>query len=233
MADEREMIREADIAAFAVREIEDAKLSPGEIEELENEHRLLSQAEKLFILFEELHSSLSETSGGALNGLRTGLGHLKELSKIDSSFSDSADRLENAFYETEDILDGIERYKNDFEFSPEKLAACEERLSEVLRLRKKYGDTVEEIFDFLEESRRKVSSIENREELKEEYAAKISGLEKTVLAEASELSKNRKASAVKLQAGIQQQLKALGMPKAEFRVTWKPGSEKTESPPAG
>ena len=162
MSDEREMLREADIAAFAVKEIEDAKLQPGEIEQLENEHLLLSQAEKLFVLFEDLHNSLSEGEGGALNGLRSGMKQLKELCGIDSSFEESRDRLENAFYETEDILDGIEHYKNDFDFSPEKLSACEERLSELLKLRKKYGDTVEEIMEFLEESRRKVSSVENR-----------------------------------------------------------------------
>ena len=218
MSDEREMLREADIAAFAVKEIEDAKLQPGEIEQLENEHLLLSQAEKLFVLFEDLHNSLSEGEGGALNGLRSGMKQLKELCGIDSSFEESRDRLENAFYETEDILDGIEHYKNDFDFSPEKLTACEERLSELLKLRKKYGDTVEEIMEFLEESRRKVSSVENREELKREYAERVSGLEKSVVKQASELSAQRKSAAKKLQAEIQQQLKALGMPKAEFRI---------------
>lgn len=218
MSDEREMLREADLASFAVREIEDAKLNPGEIEQLETEHKLLSQSEKLFILFEELHNSLSESSGGALNGLRTGLEQLKQLSSIDPAFTESSGRLENAFYETEDILDGLERYKNDFSYSPEKLAACEERLSELLKLRKKYGDSVEEIFSFLEESRKKIDNVENREELKSEYSEKISILEKSVLQQASELSGNRKSAAKKLQYEIQQQLKDLGMPKAEFLV---------------
>ena len=218
VSDEREMLREADLAGFAIREIEDAKLKPGEIEQLENEHNLLSQSEKLFILFEEIHGSLSETEGGALNGLRSGFTHLKELSSIDPSFEESSSRLENAFYETEDVLEGLERFKNNFDFSPEKLTACEERLSELLKLRKKYGDTVEEIFNFLEESKKKVDGIENREALKAEYSEKISILEKAVLQQASELSKNRRAAALKLQQAIQEQLKDLGMPKAEFRV---------------
>ncbi|MDC7228541.1 MAG: DNA repair protein RecN [Spirochaetales bacterium] len=218
MSDEREMLREADLAAFAVKEIEDAALKPGEIEELETEHKLLTQSEKLFILFEELHRALSESSGGALDGLRSGMENLKELSGIDSAFAEASSRLENAFYETEDVLDGIERYKVNFDFSPERLAACEERLSELLKLRKKYGDSVEDILTFQEESRKKVSSIENREELKAEYAEKIAALEKSVLQQASDLSAKRKSAARKLQTAIQQQLKALGMPKAEFRV---------------
>ncbi len=218
VSDERNLLREADIAAFAVKEIEAAELKPGEIEQLENEHRLLSQAEKLFILFEQVHTSLNESTGGALNGLRKGLGFLKGLSSIDQSFEEAYGRLENAFYETEDILDGIEKYKNDFSFSPEKLSACEERLSELLRLRKKYGDTVEEIFSFLEDSRNKVSSVENQEEIKAGYTEKIGNLERLVLQQASELSKNRRAAADGLQKAIQGQLKTLGMPKAEFRI---------------
>ena len=218
MSDEREMLREADLASFAVKEIEDAKLQPGEIEQLETEHKLLSQAEKLFMLFEDMHNSLSEGSGGALSGLRSGVNQLKELGSIEPAFEEAQGRLENAFYETEDILDGLERYKNNFSFSPDKLAACEERLSEILKLRKKYGDTVDEIFNFLEESRKRVSSIENREELKTEYLEKISKLEKAVLQQASDLSGQRKSASKKLQMEIQQQLKALGMPKAEFRV---------------
>jgi len=218
VSDEREMLREADLAAFAVNEIEEVKLQPGEIEQLENEHRLLSQAEKLFMLFEGVHTSLSESAGGALNGLRSGMAQLKELRSIDPLFEESSSRLENAFYETEDVLDGLERFKNDFDYSPERLASCEERLSELLKLRKKYGDTVEEILDFLEESRQKIISIENREELKEESSLKISELEKTVLKSAAILSDGRKSAATKLQSAIQNQLKALGMPKAEFRV---------------
>ncbi len=218
VSDERNLLREADIAAFAVKEIEAAELKPGEIEQLENEHRLLSQAEKLFILFEQVHTSLNESTGGALNGLRKGLGFLKGLSSIDQSFEDAYGRLENAFYETEDIIDGIEKYKNNFSFSPEKLSACEERLSELLRLRKKYGDTVEEILNFLEDSRNKVSNVENQEEIKAGYTEKIGNLERSVLQQASELSKNRRAAADGLQKAIQGQLKTLGMPKAEFRI---------------
>ncbi|MBI9105100.1 MAG: DNA repair protein RecN [Spirochaetales bacterium] len=218
VADEREILREADLAAFAVKEIEEAKLQSGEIEQLENEHRLLSQAEKLFLLFEDMHSSLSESAGGALNGLRSGMKQLKELSSIDPLFEESSSRIENAFYETEDVLDGLERYKNDFDFSPERLGACEDRLSELLKLRKKYGDSVEEILGFLEESRKRINSIENREELKEEYAGRIASIEKSVLQTAAGLSEGRKAAAVELQGAIQRQLKALGMPKAEFRV---------------
>ncbi len=218
MSDEREMLREADIAAFAVKEIEDANIKSGEIEQLENEHKLLSQSEKLFILFEQLHTCLNESNGGALSGLRSGMGFLKELSSIDESFEESATRIENAFYETEDVLGQIEGFKNNYDFSPEKLAACEERLSELLRLRKKYGETFEDIRNFLEKSRLKIDRIDNREELKAEYSERISVLEKDVLRQASDLSKNRKIAAERLQSEIQIQLKDLGMPKAEFRV---------------
>ena len=217
-SDEREMLRESEIAAYAVREIESANLVPGELEQLEDEHKLLSQAERMFIAFEKVHDNLNESGGGALKGLRDALAGLNELRGIDRYFEEPHGRLENAFYETEDILDGLERYRDSFDFSPERLASCEERLSELHKLRKKYGDTVEEILAFLEQSRKKVDGIENSEELKKQYSEKAAALEKDVLARASSLSAKRKEAAGKLEKAVQQQLVSLGMPKAQFCV---------------
>ncbi len=221
VSDEREMLREAELAEFAVREIEAAGLKPGEIEALETEHSMLSQAEKLFIYFEDIHRGLSSGSG-AMGGLRKALDALREISRINPEFAEYTGRLENIYYETEDIQNSVESYRSDFDFSPQRLEACETRLSDILKLKKKYGDTEEEILEFLETSRRRIDSIENREELKAEYGEKVSVLEKKVLASASELSSQRKKSALALQKAIQQQLKALGMPKAEFSVSVEP-----------
>lgn len=215
---EREILREADIAAFAVREIEGARIKKGEFSELEHEHKLLSQSEKLFSYIEDVHENLNEGSGGALNGIRNALKGLQGLKNLDTFFEESFSRMESVFYEAEDVLASVEKFRDQIDFSPERFAACEERLAELLRLRKKYGDSEEEVMSFLEESRRKVEGIENREELKSEYAEKIKRLEKGVLDQASALSENRKLQAQKLQTEIKKQLKQLGMPKADFKV---------------
>ena len=230
---ERDLLREADIAAFAVKEIEEAGIKEGEFEELEREQMLLSQAEKIFMLIEGVHDNLSESEGGALGGLRSSMRQLKQLGDIDRVFEENSSRIENVFYETEDVLDSIERYKEQFDYSPERLAACEERLAELLRLRKKYGDTAGEILDFLEQSRKKVDSVENREELKAGFSEKIKALEKSVLNQAAELSKARRQHAAKLQDEIKKQLMQLGMPKADFKVSVEKKTGENGKPSCG
>lgn len=218
LVNERDAEREADIAAFSVKEIEDANLSEGEIESLEEEHKMLSQAERVSMIFEDIYSSLSEAEGGAIAGLRKGVESLRALSRIKSDMSESVSRLESAFFETEDVFDGIVSFKNNFDYSPERLAICEERLAEIQRLRKKYGNTVSDIFQCLENSKKILENVSNSNDKKELLSNNIESLEKKVLTLAREISAKRKEAALRLQKAVQDNLFNLGMPKAVFVI---------------
>jgi len=218
LAGERERLRELDILQFAVHEIDEAGLSPGEEEELEQERSILSQHERLYALLDEAYETMAENRGGALAKLRTARDATDGIVSIDGSVTSLAKRIEDAFFELEDVAESLRQYQSGISFTPERLDAVEERLAAIHRLEKKYGSTVQEVIDYAEEARERIHRMENWEEDRAELEASIKQLEKALLAHAHDLSAKRKRAAQVLQEKIRETLQVLGMPKAEFQV---------------
>lgn len=218
LAGERERLRELDILKFAVQEIDEAGLSPGEEEELDQERSILSQHERLYALLDEAYEAMAENRGGALAKLRTARDATDGIVGIDGSVTSLAKRIEDAFFELEDVAESLRQYQGGISFTPERLDAVEERLAALHRLEKKYGSTVQEVLDYAEEARERINRMENWEEDRAELESSIKQLEKELLAQAHDLSAKRKKAAHVLQEKIRETLQVLGMPKAEFRV---------------
>jgi DNA repair protein RecN (Recombination protein N) len=218
LAGERERLRELDILKFAVQEIDEAALTAGEEDELEQERSILSQHERLYALLDEAYEAMAENRGGALAKLRTARDACDGIVSIDGSVTSLAKRIEDAFFELEDVAESLRQYQGGISFTPERLDAVEERLAAIHRLEKKYGNTIQEVLEYADESREQIHRMENWEEDRAELEASIKQLEKEVLANAHELSARRKQAAGVLQEKIRETLQVLGMPKAEFRV---------------
>ncbi len=213
--------RELDYLKFSVNEIEKANLKKGEIEELEAELKVISQAEKLFENLELFISSVSEYGDGALKSLREGNFALKNLSAIDSSLSNNLERFETAFFEIEDINETIKDYKNRIDFDPSRVDDLQSRLHFIRRLESKYGNGVENILLYLEESRAKIDSLENYEEQLSNLRKEISKTERETTDIAIKLSEKRKIAAKKLEKSIEENIRPLGMEKAIFTIDLK------------
>jgi len=221
VSDERERLRRTDILGYAVREIKAIGLKPGEEEELEKELGILSHHEKLSTLLEDAYTRTSEAEGGALAGLRRARAAMEEIVSIDSSLSKQSHQLEDAFYEIEDFIQSIRQYRDKAAFDPQRLEQVQERLSSIRALEKKYGDTIEKVLEFQRESEQELSGMENWEEEKKNLESEISKSESRVSALARDLSQKRMAAAQILQQRVEEELRALGMPKVGFRVMIK------------
>ena len=215
---EQERLREIDILKFSINEIKDASIVPGEDEDLENEHRLLVQHEKLYSSVEETYQKLSESSEGALSLLRASLGSSQSASEIDPELKGVSSRLGEAFYEIEDISETFRDYLLKDSYSPERLSECEERLSVIHKLKKKYGPTAADVLDYLKKSEERLERIENYEEDRDSLIKKASLLEKEVLKDAETISSARKVNALVLGERIEGILKNLGMKDAVFKI---------------
>jgi len=215
---ERELLHEKDLLEFAVREIEQANLKSDEEEELGRERQILNQHEKLFDLFHVCLNGISESGSGALSNLRESRKALDQIAEIMSELSDHRERLENAFYEIEDICEVLKDRQSELQFSPNRLNEVEERLQEIHRLEKKYGDTITEVLKYRENALYRLDSMEHREEHKEELGRKIKVLEEKVIAQAKELSRRRKSAAVELKGKTESKLRTLGMKNAVFEI---------------
>lgn len=217
-ASEQRRLQELDVLKFAVEEIQTAQLRDGEEEELEQERRILNEHEKLFGNLDSAYGQTAESRGGALAQLRQGRSALQTAADIDPELAEAAKRLDEAYYEIEDIAETIRDYQSRVQFSPARLEEVEDRIAQIHRLEKKYGSTISEVLSYAEDARRRIERYEHWEEDKEALSEDISRLESDVRSRAQAVSAKRKEAARTLGERIQDIVRRLGMPKTEFRV---------------
>ena len=236
LASERERLREMDILEFAVREIEAAQLRDGEEDELEHEKRVLSQHEKLFAALDQVVEQLAENRGGAVGSLRAARHAMDSAVHIDDSLSASAKRLDDLFFELEDVVETVRDYQTSVHFSADRLEACEDRLALIHRLEKKYGATIADVLGYLEEAKGQLSGLETWEDDKATLQREIQERERALFSAAKEISAVRKRAAVELGGRIESIITTLGMSKARFAVAVEPregAGGKTSCGPTG
>ena len=217
-ASERERARETELLAFAVDEISKAALKVGEDEELEEEERLLSQYEKLSSAVEEARGLLSDPASGALPALRRARTQMEAAQSIDPKVADLARRVDDGYYELEDVAESLRHYMDSVSFSPERLEAVESRIAEIQKLKKKYGDTLEAVIAYGAEGVARLERLANWEENRSALEADIAKMERDVYDEALALSEARRAAGKDLEERITAILKTLGMPNARLTI---------------
>ena len=215
---ERDQERELDYLKHAINEIDAAALKPGEEESLEEELRMVSQAEKIYSHLEEFSLLSSESRGGALASLRKAQAELTFLSDIVAKLGSLGGRFESAFLELEDVIESVRGFSDEVQFSPERLDEIEQRLLLLRRLQKKYGDGVEGVIEYRTAAAEKLNAIDNWQEGKSEMEERIAGLNRQVVQLAREISEHRRGAAGNLEKKVEEKLRPLGMQKAVFSV---------------
>ena len=218
VAGEKERLRRVELLEHAVREIAEARLDAAEETALEQESRLLANHEKMLRLLEDLYAGTAESRGGALAQLRQSRGLMQDLVAIDASLGEKAKQLEDAFFELEDLAQGIAKRKAGMLFDPARVERVDERLALIRSLKKKYGGTVEQVLAHAEQCQRELEGIEGSGELARTLEGQIAALEKELKGRAGEISLARRKAAAGLQSRVEGELKQLGMPKVRFQV---------------
>lgn len=219
----------AEFLRFQVEEIERARLENGEEEALEAEARRLEHTEDLARLSEDLHQGLYAGDGaiaGRLDELRRALEHLL---RIDPAPAEARDMLESAYYTVEEVGRSMGEYAARIEHDPVRLAEIRQRQDLIFRLKRKYGGSVEDVLEAGRRARGELDLVdragfERRAIEKEERAAREDLRDK-----AQELSRLRRAAAVRLEAEVTALLPALGLGGGRFEVGLTPRSEPTAS----
>jgi DNA repair protein RecN (Recombination protein N) len=215
---EADLAEEKDIIVKSIAEIDTAKLQDDEESLLENERQILLQYDKLMEYINTCRSSLSENPGGALSLLRTGRASMDSLSETVETLKPLSARLNDAFYEIEDIFESLGQFQDTLDFTPGKLEECDDRLQIIHVLEKKYGNTVSEVLEYRDVAENKLSDMENIKGDRTALEESIVQLEKEVISSAGEISKKRIKFGEELENKIKSNLIPMGMPKAEFKV---------------
>ena len=205
---------------FALDEIEKAKLSENEEEELSAEETRLTQYEKLYGDIESVCDFFQAADGGLLSGMKRIRNTFEKSVTIDSSLEKFQSRLENAYYELEDIADEIKNYKNMLVFDADRLAFVQERLALIYKLKQKYlqssQGTVADLLAYAENAAKQLVQLENWQGNREELVKEVSELEKQVYTAAKALSEKRTKAASVMADKIVQVLANLGMKGTQF-----------------
>jgi len=216
-SDEQDRLRLVDLWTFQGREIEDAKLQPGEDERLEAEKRVLANAEKIYNAAMNAFDLLYEGERSTSSLLRAAQKNLEELTRYEPKFREALAALETARISVEDVGATLRDYAGGIQASPEHLAEVEDRLALLGGLKRKYGPTLEDVINLAAEVARKLCEIENKDEvlrsLREDLAKAATGY----LEAARAVSKKRREGARKLEKLVEAEINDLAM-KASFRI---------------
>ena len=215
--DEQDRLRLLDLWTFQAREIEDAKLQPGDDERLETEKRVLANAEKIHSAAMNAFDLLYEGNASTSASLRTAQKHIEELARYEPKFQETMATLETARISVEDVGASLRDYAGGIEASPERLADVEDRLAAMDRLKRKYGPTLEDVIRHGAEVSRKLSEMENKDEVLRQLRAELAQAAEAYLVTARTISKKRYEAARKLEKLVEAEINDLAM-KSSFRI---------------
>ena len=217
----REYAQRLDMLHWQDKEISEANLQAGEDEALEAEIRKLSHAEKIVGSIEESYELL-EGGGGSGLGVLPALSQVKkdleDISRFDDALANAQKMVEEAYISLQEASYELRDYGESVEFSPARLDQLQSRMDVIYRLCKKYGATLGDVLAHQEKVERELSEIENYDEDIAALEKEIAALEKELGKKAAALTELRRAAAKDLSSAIEEQLFALGMPKAQLAI---------------
>ena len=216
---EAELKRNLDFNQFQWRELEEAKLEPEMMEELELEQKRLENSGEIKSSVMNALNCLQQGEFTILSNLNSLKGFLSGLHKMDESTLSYLERVQSAIVELKDLAVELDSYGEAVVDNPERLDQVNERLDLVARLLRKHNlQTVSELLKYQSHLEEAISKAENfdSELLKAQAKVDASLIEYKALAQ--NLSLQRKKSAIELSAQISKTLTELSMPDARFEI---------------
>src|SRR6202158_5342411 len=214
-------MRGVDLWNFQCREIEEARLregdGPQEDEQLEAEKRVLANAEKIYGAAINAFDLLNERNAPPSSSLRAAQKHLEELVRYEPKFLEALGALESARISVEDVGATLRDYAGGIQASPERLAEIEERLALLDRLKRKYGPTLDQTIAFGEDTGRKLSEMENKDQVLLELRAQLALAGDDYRKAARSVSRKRLEAGKKLEKLVEAEINDLSM-RASFRI---------------
>jgi len=215
---EREREQRLDFLEFQIKEIEKAKLIRGEEEELSQTRNILKNAEKIGTLVDRA-LDISYNQENSISALLAQLqSALSGLVDFDHTFKEADEAISQFSITVSELSDFLIKFKEKQETAPEKLEEIEERLSQIEKLKRKYGNSIDEILAYLEKAKKEYEDLSTSQE-------KLAGLEEEIqekfkeyATRAEKLSSLRKKSASRLEKETEKEISLLGMKKARFKI---------------
>ncbi|GEK33977.1 DNA repair protein RecN [Kurthia sibirica] len=218
---EQQIAQKIDLFSFQIKEIDECKLQPNEEMTLAEERLRLNNFHKIFEGGSQAHEAILGESKG-LDNIGQAMADLDDISTVDENFKEYATTVTDAFYALQEAAFSVKNRLDELEFDAERLNEVEQRLAVIQTLKRKYGNTVEEILAYREKIGSELETLENSDENIQRNERKLQELAKSLAVTAKKLTMIRKEKAVQLSEKIMIQLKELYMERAQFSIHIEP-----------
>ena len=218
----REREQRRDFLSHQVREIDEAKLDPGEEEGLRALRSRLAHADRIArdggSALAALAGDPDAAGGGGADWVAESARLLRELSRLDPELAPLSERAASALAELRELASDLERQLEGLEGDPARLAQSEERLHKIEQLQRKYGASVAAVLEHRDAAAAELEALEGSGAREAELETEIAERSARGLELAGELSQGRARAAGRLASAVEPLLRELAMPDARFRV---------------
>lgn len=226
---ERDTARRIDLLAYQVEEIAAAELKSGEEEELEERQRLLANAERLACTTGSAYEALYGGDQALLGELKRVTAAMREAAAVDAALAPLHSLLDEGYLLLEDAALQLRDYAARIEADPEQLKQVDDRLDQLIRLKRKYAPTVEEVMALGAALAAELEELQGRCRSRDELQQELAGQRTTLERLGAELGEKRRAAGVELEQQLAEETRQLAMPHAVVQVAFEPLAEPRSS----
>ena len=223
--DEKQIQREIDLLQFQIDEIEQAELESCNIDEMEREIDKLRNIKNIEKTIMNCYSTLYSSNFNACDFVSQVNRDLQDIAGFDSKLESFQSSIEGVYHTIVEISREIRLYSDSMSFDGMRLEQLEDNLSAINNLKRKYGNTIEEILKYKGDISKSLDEILNRDNLIEDLTRQKDEIESVLKKAATKLSESRGAVAQKFEQKIKNEVRSLNNNYAEFNIELNQKSE--------
>ena len=213
--DDKEKERRLDLLNYELKEITNAKLKSNEDIKLQEEHNIMKNSEKLQENLQIIDNNLSNQ---AIESISESIRSLEKIAGFGVHYEEKLSELKNIYYEVQELARDISQMSSEICFDEEERDIIERRLDEIYTLKRKYGNSIEEILLYKEKLENEINEIENLDEINKKLKLEKEKIKNEMIKICNRMTEVRKNKAIELANLINKELSDLEMSNATFRV---------------
>ncbi len=219
------------LLSYQLEELENLALGEHELEQLEQEHKNLANAEQLLGACRQVMELCSESdAGNVLSALTSSLQRLTAFQNQPQALSEAVNLLASAQIQVEEAIGELNRFVDHFDADPERQQMLEERLDTIYTLARKHRVQPSELPNLHQQLLEELEDLNADDEAVERLGEELAAYARHYEEKAGELSRNRQAAAEQLASAVEAEIQRLGMPGGRFSVQLKPAAEGEYTP---
>ena len=220
-----ERARELDMLRYQIDEIEDAGLSIGEDISIAEELKRLDSFEHIDKVLGSCYDAFYNGRQPLLDTINSIKVEVNDLVKYDAELKEVSEMVDSAYFQLEEAAQSLDRYRDTISYDEERYKYCQDRDTTIYGLKKKYGDSVEEILAYEEKAQARLEELEGLVFAQDELEARLEEAKKVAEEALTVLHKVRLKNAKVIATALHQELVDLGMPKGDIQFNIEEGDE--------